>query len=211
MIKKILKKTFIGGLWKYYRRLRVAYTEKYVIPPYKEKRAILLDYKNKFGLRVFIETGTFLGDTVAMFLDDFETIYSFELSTELALKARERFKAQQHVHIINADSGKELGAVIASIDKPCLFWLDGHYSSEFFIGEEFIRTAKGEKNTPIIEELSAILKHGIKDHVILIDDARCFNGKYDYPALDELKRIIYELNPSLDVKVKRDIIRITPK
>jgi hypothetical protein len=210
MVKDFLKKTFVAKIWRYYCRTRSAYIDKYLVPPYEEKRVILLEYKRKFRSAVFIETGTFLGDSVAMFLKDFDAIYSFELSKELALRAEIRFKDEPHVRIINADSGKELRSLTASIDKPTLFWLDGHYSSEFFVGNDFIRTARGEKDTPIVEELNAILTSGIKENVILIDDARCFNGTNDYPSLRELKKLIYTLAPTVKVKIRRDIIRITP-
>ena len=86
------------------------------------------------------------------------------------------------------------------MNEPCLFWLDGHYSEGI--------TAKGQLNTPILAELNHILNHSIKDHVILIDDARCFNGLDDYPTIDELKKIIVDKKPALQFSVADDIIRI---
>jgi len=185
------------------------YREKKIIPPYEEKRAIILDYKKRKHAGILIETGTFLGDTVEYFRKDFEKIISFELSEELAAKAANRFKAHPHIRIIQGDSGKLLEQVLRNITAPCIFWLDGHYSSEFFLGDEFIKTAKGDKNTPIIEELKTVLSHPVKEHVILIDDARCFNGQLDYPSLDELRKLVSEYG-KYSFEVKRDIIRIVP-
>ena len=51
--------------------------------------------------------------------------------------------------MIQGDSGIELMNLAARIDQPSLFWLDGHYSAE--------ETAKGDKETPVIEELQHIL------------------------------------------------------
>ncbi|CAN5383865.1 hypothetical protein BH11BAC3_BH11BAC3_19450 [soil metagenome] len=188
----------------------LALKDKWVIPPYEEKRQINLGYKKQFGLDTFIETGTFLGDTIEQFKHDFSKLISFELSKELAVKAKNRFNKDQHITIIQGDSGALLPLVLEAINEPCLFWLDGHYSSEFFIGEEYIVTAKGDKNTPVIEELQAILAHPIKGHVILIDDARCFNGKNDYPTVRDIKNVISSFGNKAAVTVKRDIIRITP-
>jgi hypothetical protein len=93
--------------------------------------------------------------------------------------------------------------ILSSINEPILFWLDGHYSG----GE----TAKGEANTPILKELEFILRHPIKNHVILIDDARCFIGENDYPTLRELAVFVSGINNELNFTVENDIIRITPE
>ncbi len=211
ILKEKLKKTFIVDLWIYYCKLKANYVKKHIIPSYDEKRSFLLKYKKNLNLQVFIETGTFLGDTIEMFKEDFEMLYSFELSEELANKAQKRFESNNHIKIIKGDSGKLLPELLENIQKPCLFWLDGHYSSEFFIGEDYIKTAKGEKETPILEELKAILSHSVKNHAILIDDARCFNGKNDYPSIKELRQFLRKYGvKAKQIKIKRDIIRITP-
>lgn len=182
--------------------------DKFIVPPYSEKRRIILEYKKKYGLEVLIETGTFLGDTVNEFKKDFHKVVSFELSADLAAKAKERFREDANVTIVEGDSGLLLKEYLKDINQPCLFWLDGHYSSEFFLGETFIATAKGEKNTPIVKELDAVFSHPVKGHVVLIDDARCFNGKDDYPTIAELKSQIGSKGKDLRLTVKRDIIRI---
>ena len=69
-----------------------------------------------------------------------------------ANKAIKRFADDKNVRILQGDSGKELPSLIDGVEEPVLFWLDGHYSSEFFVKDEYIRTAKGEKNTPIEKE-----------------------------------------------------------
>lgn len=209
MIKEFLKKTFIGKIWNRYLDFKNRFVQKFIIPSYEEKRSILLSYKKRYDLNFFVETGTFLGDTVEYFKNAFEKIYSIELAEDLAKKAKLRFASDENVSIIQGDSGEVLKALIEKINKPILFWLDGHYSSEFFIGQEYIKTARGEKETPVEEEIRTIIG-GTFNHVILIDDARCFNGRNDYPTISELRTLIHTLNPTARVSVKRDIIRITP-
>src|ERR1035437_1901718 len=182
MIKEFLKKTFIRKLWDRYLGLKNWYIQKFVILSYDEKRSILLSYKKKYGLEYFVETGTFFGDTVEFFRNKFKKVYSIELSEELALKCSKRFENISNVKIIQGDSGEILNDIIKEISYPILFWLDGHYSSEFYVGDEYIVTAKSNLNTPVEEELRTILASR-KDHIILIDDARLFNGTNDYPTI----------------------------
>src|SRR5689334_15556392 len=147
-------------------------------PPQIAKQRIVQEYARRFGLRIFVETGTYLGDMVNAVKKDFDQIYSIELSTELCRNAKQRFNNQTHISILQGDSGKVLKGVLDQIRKPCLFWLDGHYSEGI--------TAKGDLETPVIDELTCIANHPMAHrHTILIDDARCFTGKGDYPTIKE--------------------------
>ncbi len=185
------------------------YFKKSNVPDYTEKRAILEGFIKKFGLQVMIETGTFRGDTVEYFKDKLPKVYSIELSKELAEKAASRFKGDSNVQIICGDSGLILKELVHTINEPALYWLDGHYSSEFFIGTEYFVTAKGEKNTPVVSELQTLLKDKHK-HVILIDDARHFNGDNDYPKVKEIKKMLQHAAHPYTLYVEKDIIRILP-
>ena len=77
---------------------------------------------------------------------------------------------------------------------------DGHYSAGI--------TAKGDLETPIMQELEAILSHSIKNHVILIDDAREFTGMNDYPTVSQLKEFVAKSRPDYQVDLENDILRI---
>ena len=46
--------------------------------------------------------------------------------------------------------------------------------------------------------------------MILIDDARLFNGKNDYPTIKQLKQKVNKINNALHLFVKNDIIHIIP-
>jgi len=172
-------------------------------PPHAIKRQILSTYAAKYGVTVLVETGTCIGDMVYAMKDKFEKIYSIELGADLANKATQRFHAYQHIQIICGDSANILPQILSTIHTPCLFWLDGHYSEGF--------TAKGRVDTPIMEELSAILLHQIKAHVILIDDARCFDGTAGYPKLDELRELVVANGSGYQLSALDDVIRIIPR
>lgn len=206
-----LKQIIWRPIWRSKSRLSSWYHNKFIIPPYSEKRELIVYYKTKYNSEIFVETGTYLGDTVEYLKNEFKHLISIELSKELASKAKNRFRSESHINIIQGDSGEKISEVLPKLQVPTLFWLDGHYSGEFFVGEQLIRTAKSNLNTPILNELGSILKHGIKKNVILIDDARYFNGTNDYPSYNKLVHFVAKFNiqPNQITK-KRDIIRIVP-
>lgn len=174
-----------------------------VPPPHAHKQRVVCEYASRHGLRAFVETGTYLGDMVEAVRSKFGEVYSIELDPALHRRAAERFAAKRNVRIVLGDSGKILPEVLASVSAPALFWLDGHYSADI--------TAKGDKDTPIASELASIARHPVKGHVILIDDARCFNGSNDYPTIDELKSMASAYWPGAGFEVRDDIVRIAPR
>lgn len=171
-------------------------------PPHLVKQGVLKAYAQEYDLRIFVETGTYLGDMVEAMKRSFERIYSIELSEELFLAARERFSRDKHVQIIHGDSARELGKIVQGINQPALFWLDGHYSAGV--------TARGQKETPILEELHGILHEVKLKHVVIIDDARCFGAAEGYPTIEELIEFIQCQRADYSVAVEDDIIRATP-
>ena len=121
---------------------------------------------------------------------------------EFADKARRRFRSTPHIHILQGDSGAVLPELLEKVRNPCLFWLDGHYSGGI--------TARADLDTPILKELQSILNHACKEHVIIIDDARLFNGTHDYPTIETLRQLIAAQRPNYDFSVANDSIRIHP-
>ncbi len=169
--------------------------------PHIVKMIVIRAYLRKYNITEFIETGTFLGDTLEYIAREKVDCISIELSEELHSKAKERFSRYPNVTLIQGDSTKVLPEILEKLDRPALFWLDGHYSGG--------NTAKGLKDSPISEELEAIHNHRVLGHVILIDDARCFNGDDDYPHLDELLDEIRQKG-IYSAEVSTDIIRLVP-
>lgn len=168
--------------------------------PHAVKRDAVLSYGRRCSLAVFVETGTFFGDMVAAVQENFRELYSIELSPSLHRKAKKRFGASPHVHLLQGDSGQELARLLPRLTEPSLFWLDGHYSGGV--------TARGQLDTPVARELSALLAHPIREHVVLIDDARLFGAARDYPSLEELRALVARERPEWALRVQDDIIRI---
>ncbi len=164
-----------------------------------EKQQVIEKYRVAFHPSVFIETGTYLGDMIDAQKHKFSSLYSIELSSQLYSKAKERFKNDQHIEIVNGDSATALKPILDKAEGRILFWLDGHYSGGI--------TAKGKSECPVSDELKSIFGAGC-DCVILIDDARLFVGKYDYPTIEELKKLVAEFNADYRLHVESDIICI---
>ena len=176
----------------------------------KEKWETIDHVRKTYQVAALVESGTFLGDTVNYFKDKFEQVYSIELQRDLHEAARQRFSASRNISLIYGDSGQMMKEVLCQLSGPALFWLDGHYSSEFWVDGEFIRTARGEKDTPIENELESILTRTVQ-HIILIDDARLFGIAKDYPSLGRIRKVVRRLKPSYGVRLIGDIIAILPR
>jgi len=170
-----------------------------VPPPHIVKQMTIKEYQSKYLYQVLVETGTYMGDMVEAQKRIFKKLYSIELGIDLFNKAKRRFKEDKNVIIVQGDSGKVLPDLMLKINEPAIFWLDSHYSAGI--------TARGEKDCPIFEELDAIFNTKNFEHILLIDDARCFIGEGDYPTLEELTNYVRSKNGKYRVDVKHDIIR----
>ena len=149
-------------------------------PPPHIKRKFLRAYGHAHDLGVFVETGTYVGDTLAALRGSFEHLHSIELSRELYEAASARFKGDRKVTLWYGDSGDVLPVLLARLDRPTLFWLDGHYSGG--------TTARGVDDTPILRELKHISNHHLsRHHHLIIDDARLFTGSDGYPDLSDVQ------------------------
>jgi len=172
-----------------------------VPPPHIVKQLTIKEYAEKYKTSIFVETGTYLGDMVCAMKDYFNQIYSIELSNEFYEMAKKRFAGEKKIQLIHGDSGTELKKIIDTIDRPALFWLDGHYSGG--------ATAQGDIDTPILSELTHIFSSD-RPHVVIIDDAHCFGIDPAYPSKDELREFVLSKKPASSIEIEHNSIRITP-
>jgi hypothetical protein len=170
--------------------------------PHVVKRVVIRQYRQTYGLGCLIETGTCFGDMLASLAPDFAELHSIELSRDLYELASRRFARYPHVRLYHGDSGALLPQILENSNRPSLFWLDAHYSGGF--------TARGSLDSPIRAELSVIFRQRSAGHVVLIDDARCFDGSGGYPMLSELRELVAAEAPEYRVTVEADIIRLEP-
>ena len=175
---------------------------------------LIFEYQNQFGYEIFIETGTYRGETTKAVAGKFKTVHTIELSKNLASTAEKSFKkTHPHVVVHQGASEDKLQNILAKIDKPAIFWLDAHYSAG--------NTARGKVDTPIMQEIQIIFDHKIKNHVVLIDDMRYCRKPDDglggpvkpslaYPSIHRLAEAFLAFNPLYDLTIKNDIFIATP-
>jgi len=129
---------------------------------YTLQKPVLEKYVN----HTFVETGTYLGDSVQLALEcGFEKIISIEIEPALHEGCVYMFGeeiAEGSVELILGDSLKEMKNIVSRLTERTTFWLDGHWDFG----------TQGVKVCPLYEELEAIAESPIKNHTILIDDMR---------------------------------------
>ena len=161
--------------------------------PHLVKQRTIARFARDYGLRVLVETGTNLGNMINAQKQRFREIHSIELNEWLASRARRKFANESKIHLYQGDSGQVLPKILEQLNEPCLFWLDAHW---------------GDESAAIKRELESIYAHRIKDHVLLIDDARWFDGRTDYLTIEELREQAKRAYSGSTVEVTDDIIRI---
>ncbi len=203
-IKELLQEYVPSWLETYKRKKEIMQWQKLgkpLPPPHAIKQQAIILTAHQYSIDTLVETGTYLGEMVLAQRRNFKKIISIELFEDLFKKAKNRFLRFPHIDIIYGDSGEVLHTLVKTLDGPCIFWLDGHYSGQ--------NTAKGFKETPIMQELQAILKSPFQ-HVILIDDARMFDGRNDYPTLEQVFNFAHVLRTNYSIEISDDIIRLLP-
>jgi hypothetical protein len=155
------------------------------------KRALLREVAQRHGLRVLVETGTYMGETAWALRHEFDRIETIELEPTLAHLARIRFARVPNVHLHEGDSASILPRVLEALDEPAVFWLDAHPSTD--------RTAR-DSPIPLRAELAAIARHSVDGHIVLVDDLQ-YIGTPGYPALDEITLPSYRFEAAGGVAV----------
>ncbi len=164
----------------------------------KEKQELIIKLAQKNKISNFIETGTYIGETVKAIIPFFKNIYTIELNKKLYLYNKKRFYKNSKVKVVWGNSYLKLKQILPKLKRPIFFWLDAHYSGGI--------TSKTKKQTPIEEELATIVKYWRKGSIVLIDDARLFNGKRGYPTIEKIVKIFSKKN--VIIKITKDIITI---
>ncbi len=150
---------------------------------------------------LWIETGTFRGDTAQFLSEISQRVITIEPDETLFAMAQKRFESTPTVTCIRGTSEEVFDDVCSAISGPVNFWLDGHYSSG--------KTFQGDIDTPIEFELGVISRYveKLRPFSVFIDDVRCFATSdpmfVDYPSVDYLVR--FALEHGLEWSVEHDI------
>ena len=180
-----LKKKF----WKHINRrsLNNWYKRNFSSPsPEFVKHQVIKKYNLQKSL--WIETGTYYGDTTKILSDIAEKVISIELDKRLYDLAIKKFENSKKINVINGESQNLLQDILKneSYKNLCLF-LDAHTCLDHITNKLISKNETLE--TPIMIELNIIESYIKKfNNVnILIDDIRLFDGKTkNYPNINEI-------------------------
>lgn len=163
------------------------------------------------SLDVFVETGTFCGETIHIVRGYFKHIYSVELSPHYFAKAQEKFSNCTDVTLINDDAARAIQALQSKLhERSVLYWLDAHWC----VADG---TAGETSQCPLLQEL-AVIEHFNAQSMIIIDDARLFLSTpqkpheiSNWPTLHEVIVALMQLSDRHCITVLNDCILFYPK
>lgn len=141
------------------------------------KRTVLI--KNALHDSIWIETGTYLGQTTKFLSKYFFKIYTIEANSNLFNSTKKYLEKYENIVVINATSEIGLEIVLSSkIDKNVNFFLDAHG-----VSNNKTPTYIGKESNPILNELNIIKKkiNNLKNFKIFIDDI-------DWCAMDYIEK-----------------------
>ena len=117
---------------------------------------------------VFIESGTLNGETTFQIEPLFDEVYTVEINERFYKRVVEKYKGNK-IQFILGNSSQKFIEFLPMINKPAIFFLDGHWSG----GD----TGRCEKDCPLYEELDIINKMFKHEAILIVDDMRlCGKG-----------------------------------
>ena len=146
--------------------------------------------KYKADCNIFVETGTYLGDSLRAALElGYDKVISVEENPSQYDQSKARLSdlpedQKKKLHMFLGNSAAKMSEMLALVDTRALFWLDAHYMD-------------GE---PAYIELEHIKGHPIKNHVIIVDDIPLY-----FTPPDRLLNAIKAINPAYQFKFENSI------
>jgi hypothetical protein len=130
---------------------------------------LVLGLRDEFGIRNFVETGTFHGGTAKWAAEHFPHVFTIEASSERYQHIRDVLAPLPNVEPMFGDSRLMLPSLASRLPGNSLFWLDAHWCGSDTFGSD--------AECPLLEEVATVAKLAVDrpdELFVLIDDARLF-------------------------------------
>jgi hypothetical protein len=158
--------------------------------------------------RVFIETGTYHGDTTKWASTHFDEVFTIERAINLYQQFTRELSQIPGVKPLLGDSRNVLPKVLEEVgQRKAVVWLDGHWSGG--------NTAGAGDECPLLDELICLSECG--QHIILIDDARLFlcapprpHGPAQWPTISAVIEALSHFSRKPFVQIVDDVIFAIP-
>jgi hypothetical protein len=157
---------------------------------------------------VFVETGTFRGETtVAAINAGYPEVHTIDVVEEYSRKVKADYIKDPRLHCHTGTSPDVLPKILDK-NKFTTFWLDAHFQAY-----KENETCEKYGECPVLEELKVIFSiPWVKPPIILVDDARMFDGptpKFkadDWPRREQIEQMLPE---GYKMQTLEDILVIT--
>jgi hypothetical protein len=174
------------------------------VPSELAKHRHLLRLIKQHELPVFIESGTYLGDTTAFLSPHVRRAVTIEIDDRLHSIATRRLARYPNVEVIHGDARDHIPRLVSDVPDPCLIWLDGHCSGE--------GTGKGGESEPAVDIIEILARTEIASGTtIVVDDLRLFGTDPEWPSLERLVDAAQRFGRQVSVSAQLDalVLRIT--
>jgi len=151
----------------------------------------------EFKIDVFVETGTYKGDTAVWAGERFRQVFTVENFRETYDQVLARYGHLKNVRFLYGHSLSLLPELLRQIEGDAIFWLDAHWMGEGSYGKM--------DECPLIDEIR-LLNQSRETHFIFIDDARLFLSPPPLPHLLERWPSVGEVIAELDKKDRYTIV-----
>jgi len=165
-------------------------------------------------IKFFVETGTFLAETLMAVSPNFTYNWSVEAQENCFRNCQVRTQdpIRKNIKLFLGESPETLPIILSELnerpetDKRCIFFLDAHFSGAVDANASDIKTHFSEQhgNCPLIQEIEEIGKHEEKNHLILIDDIRMM-GTEGWPTIEETLESIKSINENYSFRYCTDL------
>ena len=175
--------------------------------------AFFSELQTLFNPDIYIETGTMNGGTTRNAAPSFSKIYTVELNKNLFETSRKNLARFKNISVYQGRSFEVFEKLLPTLSGKTVFWLDAHYSGPG-TSLSYEDESNAEAVTAIRKELSSIKNYCTGESIILIDDIRGFGteingtefmGCWAYPSLQEVKKMLLDINPNFTFKLLKDI------